>query len=332
MGIKELGIDLGTANTIVFAKGKGILVREPSVVAYNRDTKEVVAVGNAAKRMLGRTPGNIVASRPMKEGVIADFETTVQMMKYYVRQAQKAGNVSRKPNVMVCIPSGVTSVEKRAVEDATRMAGAATALTIEEPFAAAIGAGLPVWEPTGNMVVDIGGGTTEVAVISFGGIVTAQSIRVAGDRMDEAIIVYIRKKYNLLIGERTAEDIKMTIGVAGSADEHEMMEIKGRDLVTGLPKTVEISAVEICEALQEPVQAIVEAVKSSLEQTPPELSSDIINRGIMLTGGGALLRNLDQVIRDETKIPVYVAESPLDCVALGTGQALEHIGKLRARA
>ena len=329
MGVKELGIDLGTANTIVFAKDKGIIVREPSVVAYNRDTKEVVAVGNEAKRMLGRTPGNIVASRPMKEGVIADFETTVQMMKYYLAQAKKTGQVSRKPHVMVCIPSGVTSVEKRAVEDATKQAGAVTALTIEEPFAAAIGANLPVWEATGNMVVDIGGGTTEVAVISFGGIVTSQSIRVAGDRMDEVIIVYIRKKYNLLIGERTAEEIKMTIGTAGDADPDERMEIKGRDLLTGLPNVIEIHASEISDALQEPVHAIIEAVKSSLEQTPPELAADIINRGVTLTGGGALLRNLDKVIRDATQIPVYVAENPLDCVALGTGQALSHISQMQ---
>ncbi len=333
LGNRDLGIDLGTANTIVYAKGRGIIVREPSVVAYNRDTRAVVAVGNDAKLMLGRTPGNVVASRPMKDGVIADFETTVQMMKHYLSQAQKSGGYfSRKPNVMVCIPSGITTVEKRAVEDATRLAGAAAAFTIEEPFAAAIGADMPVWEATGNMVVDIGGGTTEVAVISFGGIVTSQSIRVAGDKMDEAIIYFIRKKYNLMIGERTAEAIKMNIAVAGNGDPNERMDIKGRDLLSGLPKTVEISSEEIGTALHEPVQAIIEVVRQNLERTPPELASDIINRGIVLTGGGALLRNIDKVISQDTRIPVFIAENPLDCVAIGTGRAIENMNQLRAKA
>ncbi len=331
MGARELGIDLGTANTIVYARGKGIIVREPSVVAYHRDTKEIVAVGSDARNMLGRTPGSVVASRPMKDGVIADFETTVQMMKHYLNQAQKSGGVlSRKPNVMVCIPSGVTSVEQRAVEDATRLAGAASAVTIEEPFAAAIGAGLPVWEATGNMVVDIGGGTTEVAVISFGGIVTSQSIRVAGDKMDEAITHFIRKKFNLMIGERTSEEIKFRIAIASEGDPNEKMEIKGRDLLTGLPKTIVITAEEIGLALRETVQAIIEVVKLNLERTPPELAADIINRGIVLTGGGALLKNLDRVISEETRIPVSVAENPLDCVAIGTGLALENISQVKS--
>lgn len=329
---RDLGIDLGTANTLVFAKGKGIILREPSVVAFHKDTKVVVAVGSEAKKMLGRTPGNIIASRPLKDGVIADFDTTVQMMKHYLGQAQKMGGFfSKKPSVMVCVPSGITSVEKRAIEDATKQAGASFAFTIEEPFAAAIGADLPVWEPTGSMVVDIGGGTTEVAVISFGGIVTSQSIRIAGDKMDEAISTFIRKKYKLMIGERTAEQIKVTIGVAGEGDPNDKMEIKGRDLLTGLPKVIEISSDEIGRALQEPVHAIVEAVKVSLERTPPELSADIINSGIVLTGGGALLKDLDKVITFETKIPVFIADNPLDCVAIGTGKALDTINTLKSK-
>jgi rod shape-determining protein MreB len=327
---RDLGIDLGTANTIVFAKGRGIILREPSVVAFNRDTKEVIAVGNDAKNMLGRTPGNVIASRPLKDGVIADFDITVQMLKHYLGRAQKMGGLfNKKPSVMVCVPSGITSVEKRAIEDATRQAGASFAFTIEEPFAAAIGADLPVWEPTGSMVVDIGGGTTEVAVISFGGIVTSQSIRIAGDKMDEVISNYIRKKFKLMIGERTAENIKISIGVAGEGDPNLKMEIKGRDLLTGLPKVIEISSDEIGIALQEPVQAIVEAVKVCLERTPPELSADIINSGIVLTGGGALLKDLDKVIFRETRIPVYIADNPLDCVAIGTGKALDSISALK---
>ena len=325
-GTKDLGIDLGTANTLVYVKGKGIVVREPSVVALQTDTKQIVAVGNDAKNMIGRTPGNIVALRPMKDGVIADYETTAVMMKYYIKQANKTkGLFSGKPYVMVCVPSGITAVEQRAVIDATRQAGARDAYPIEEPFAAAIGANLPVWEPTGSMVVDIGGGTTEVAIISLGGIVTSQSVRVAGNNMDEAIINYIRKNYNLLIGDRTAETIKVEIGSAGDSEGIENIEIRGRDLLTGLPKTIEITAEEISKALHDTVYAIVDAVKVTLEKTPPELAADIMDRGIVLTGGGALLRNLDKVISEETKMPVLIAENPLDCVAIGTGKALDHI-------
>lgn len=326
IGTKDLGIDLGTANTLVYVKGKGIVLREPSVVAFQTDTKQIVAVGNDAKNMIGRTPGNVVALRPMKDGVIADYDTTAIMMKYYIQQALKSkGLFSGKPYVMVCVPSGITAVEQRAVIDATRQAGARDAFPIEEPFAAAIGANLPVWEPTGSMVVDIGGGTTEVAIISLGGIVTSQSIRVAGDEMDEAIIQYIRKTYNLMIGDRTAETIKVEIGSAGEPEGIENMEIRGRDLLTGLPKTIEITAEEISRALHETVYAIVEAVKVTLEKTPPELAADIMDRGIVLTGGGALLRNLDRVISKETNMPVLIAEDPLDCVAIGTGKALDHI-------
>jgi rod shape-determining protein MreB and related proteins len=333
IGTRDLGIDLGTANTLVYVKGKGIVVREPSVVALQTDSRDIVAVGNDAKNMIGRTPGNVIALRPMKDGVIADYETTATMMKYYIKQAQKNKSVfSGKPYVMICVPSGITAVEKRAVIDATRQAGARDAYTIEEPFAAAIGANLPVWEPTGSMVVDIGGGTTEVAIISLGGIVTSQSIRIAGDEMDEAIIQYIRKNYNLMIGERTAEAMKVEIGSASTPQDVENMEIRGRDLLTGLPKTIEISADEIADALKDTVQAIIDSVKSTLEQTPPELAADIMDRGIVLTGGGALLRNLDKMISDETSMPVVIAEDPLDCVAIGTGKALEHIDLFKNRA
>ncbi|MBS4215484.1 MULTISPECIES: rod shape-determining protein [Neobacillus] len=333
IGTKDLGIDLGTANTLVYVKGKGIVTREPSVVAMQTDTKHIVAVGNDAKNMIGRTPGNVVAVRPMKDGVIADFEITAIMMKHLFREAQKnKGFFAGKPYVMVCVPSGITAVEERAVIDATRQAGAKDAYTIEEPFAAAIGANLPVWEPTGSMVVDIGGGTTEVAIISLGGIVTCQSIRVAGDEMDEAIISYIRKTYNLMIGDRTAETIKMEIGSAGTPEGIDNMEIRGRDLLTGLPKTIEISAKEIASALSDTVYAIVEAVKNTLEKTPPELAADIMDRGIVLTGGGALLRNIDRVISEETKMPVLIAENPLDCVAIGTGKALDHIHLFKNKA
>lgn len=333
IGSRDLGMDLGTANTLVFVKGKGIVLREPSVVALQTDTKQIVAVGNDAKNMIGRTPGNIVALRPMKDGVIADYDTTATMMKYYIRQAMKTKGVfSGKPYVMVCVPSGITAVEERAVIDATRAAGARDAYTIEEPFAAAIGADLPVWEPTGSMVVDIGGGTTEVAIISLGGIVTSQSIRIAGDEMDEAVISYIRKNYNLLIGDRTAEIIKMEIGSAGDPEGIKNMEIRGRDLLTGLPKTIEITPEEIASALHDTVYAIVDAVKNTLEKTPPELAADIMDRGIVLTGGGALLRNLDKVISEETKMPVLIAEAPLDCVAIGTGKALEHIHLFKNKA
>lgn len=323
---KDLGIDLGTANTLVYVQGKGIVVREPSVVALRTDTKTIEAVGDAAKKMIGRTPGNIRAVRPMKDGVIADFETTATMINYFLRQAQKQRVLfPRRPNVMVCVPSGITAVEKRAVEDATKQAGAREAFTIEEPFAAAIGADLPVWEPTGSMVVDIGGGTTEIAVISLGGIVTFKSVRVAGDVMDEAIMQYIKKTYNLMIGERTSEQLKMEIGSAMPLDTPQKVEIRGRDLVTGLPKTLPVSSGEITEALADTVSQIVEGVKATLEKCPPELAADIMDRGIVLTGGGALLRNLDKLLARETGMPVLVADHPLDCVAIGTGRALDNI-------
>ncbi|WP_019413865.1 rod shape-determining protein [Paenisporosarcina sp. TG20] len=329
-GAKDVGIDLGTANTLVFIKGKGIVLREPSVVAKNTINGDIVAVGNDARNMIGRTPGSIVAIRPMKDGVIADFDITTAMIEYYLKEALKtSGGRWKKPNVMICVPYGITSVERRAVIDAARQAGARDAVTIEEPFAAAIGSNLPVWEPTGSMVVDIGGGTTEVAVISLGGIVTSESVRVAGDAMDHAITSYIRKIYNLTIGERTAEAIKIEIGSAKVTDDVEKMEIRGRDLVTGLPKTLEITSKEIAEALRESVAAIIDGVKKTLEQTPPELSADVMERGIVLTGGGALLRNLDKVISDETNMPVFVAENPLDCVAIGTGMALDHMNMIR---
>ncbi|WP_078595190.1 rod shape-determining protein [Evansella clarkii] len=330
---KDLGIDLGTANTLVYVKGKGVILREPSVVAIRSDSGSIEAVGNDAKNMIGRTPGNIVAIRPMKDGVIADFDTTATMMKYFIRQALRNRSIfTRKPNVMVCVPSGITAVEKRAVEDATKQAGAKEAYTIEEPFAAAIGADLPVWEPTGSMVVDIGGGTTEVAIISLGGIVTSQSVRVAGDEMDDAIVQYVKKNYNLMIGERTAESIKFEIGSAGKPDTNDDMEIRGRDLVSGLPKTITINAYEIAGALEDTVAMIVQSVKDTLEQSPPELAADIMDRGIVLTGGGALLRNLDRVLAEETNMPVLVSENPLDCVAIGTGRALENLHLFRSKA
>jgi rod shape-determining protein MreB len=330
---KDLGIDLGTANTLVYVKGKGIVVREPSVVAIRTDTKQIEAVGEAAKKMIGRTPGSIRAIRPMKDGVIADFDTTATMIKHFINQALKKQRFfARRPNVMVCVPSGITSVEQRAVEDATRQAGAKEAFTIEEPFAAAIGADLPVWEPTGSMVVDIGGGTTEVAVISLGGIVTSRSVRVAGDEMDEAIIQYIKRTYNMMIGERTAEQLKLEIGSAIPLDDPETLEIRGRDLLTGLPKTITVTSDEVAEALADPVNSIVETVKITLERCPPELSADIMDRGIVLTGGGALLRNLDRLLAAETGMPVIVADHPLDCVAIGTGRALENLHLFTGRS
>ncbi|MDQ0188318.1 rod shape-determining protein [Alicyclobacillus cycloheptanicus] len=329
---RDMGVDLGTANTLVYVKGRGIVVREPSVVAIRTDNGAIEAVGEQAKQMIGRTPGNIVAVRPMKDGVIADFQTTATMLRYFIRQAMKTkSNWSGKPRVMICVPSGITAVEKRAVEDAAIEAGAKDAQTIEEPMAAAIGAGLPVGEPTGSMVVDIGGGTTEVAIISLGGIVTSRSIRVAGDEMDEAIIQYIKKQYNLMIGERTAEELKMTIGTAIVPEEDTAMEIRGRDLLSGLPKTFSITASEISSALSDTVGAIIEAVKVTLEKSPPELAADIMDRGIVLTGGGALLKNLDRKLADETGMPVVVAEAPLDCVAIGTGKALDNYDVYRRR-
>lgn len=321
---KDIGIDLGTANTLVFMKGKGIVMREPSVVAVDIRSEEVLAVGTQAKEMIGRTPGSIVAVRPLKDGVIADFDVTATMLKHFIRRAIKSSSFSR-PRVVVCIPSGVTEVERRAVEDAARQAGAKEVELIEEPMAAAIGAGLPVAEPTGSMVVDIGGGTAEVAIISLGDIVTSCSVRVAGDKFDESIISYVKKKYNLLIGERTAEDIKIKIGSAYPTEEMEnaTMEIKGRNLVDGLPKNVTIRADEVRDALADPLMTIVDAIKSTLEKTPPELSADVIDHGIMLTGGGALLRGLDLLVAQETGMPVHVAERPLDCVVDGTGKRLE---------
>lgn len=320
---RDIGIDLGTANTLVFMKGKGIVMREPSVVAVDVRTDNVLAVGLQAKEMIGRTPGSIVAVRPLKDGVIADFDITATMLKHFIRGAVKQGFFSKKPRVVVCIPSGVTEVERRAVEDAAVQAGASRVELIEEPMAAAIGAGLPVAEPTGSMVVDIGGGTSEVAVISLGDIVTACSVRVAGDKFDEAIISYVKKKYNLLIGERTAENIKIQIGSAFPYEDEGSVDIKGRNLIDGLPKNVTITAEEIRDALADPLSIIVDAIKDTLENTPPELSADIIDHGIMLTGGGALLRGLDQLVVKETSMPVHVAESPLDCVVDGTGKRLE---------
>ncbi|MEF9990796.1 MAG: rod shape-determining protein [Romboutsia sp.] len=319
---KDMGIDLGTANTLVYIKGQGIVVREPSVVAIRDDSKQVLAVGEEAKRMIGRTPGNIVAIRPMKDGVIADFDVTQSMLSYFIQKAAaKKGVVS--PRIAICVPFGVTEVEKRAIEEAARQAGARDAYLIEEPMAAAIGAGLKVEEPEGNMVVDIGGGTTEIAVISLGGIVTAKSIRIGGDEFDESIVGYVKKEYNLMIGERTAEDVKINIGSTFKDDQEVNMQIRGRDLISGLPKTIEICSTEVRDALKEPINSIVDAIKSTLEKTPPELASDIMENGIMLTGGGALLRGLDKLVKQETGMPVQIAENPLDCVALGTGKSVE---------
>lgn len=325
---RDMGIDLGTANTLVHVKGKGIVLREPSVVAIQRDTGEVLAVGEEAKQMIGRTPGNIVAIRPLKDGVIADFDVTQAMLKYFIRKAM-GGRSFIKPQIIVGVPSGVTEVEKRAVIDATQQAGAREAHVIEEPMAAAIGAGLPVHEPTGNMVVDIGGGTTEVAVISLGGIVTSRSIRIGGDEMDEAIVQYVKRTYNLMIGERTAEEVKISIGSALVRTVDEKLDIRGRDLVTGLPKTLTISAHEVQRALSEPVSGIIDAVKITLEKTPPELAADIMDRGIVMTGGGSLLRELDQLLSRETGMPVHVSDDALSCVANGTGIALENIELLK---
>ncbi|ABB15903.1 rod shape-determining protein [Carboxydothermus hydrogenoformans] len=326
---KDLGIDLGTANSLVYVKGRGVVLLEPSVVAIRKETGQVLAVGNEAKQMIGRTPGNIVAIRPMKDGVIADFDITYNMLKHFINKALGDKTYLIKPNVVVCVPSGATAVEERAIRDAALAAGAREAYLIEEPMAAAIGAGLPVEEPTGNLIVDIGGGTTEVAVISFGGIVTSQSLRIAGDEMDEAIINHIKKTYNLMIGERTAEEIKINIGSAYPQDTVTTYEVKGRDLITGLPRTIEVSSEEIYKALKEPVSAIVEAIKATLEKTPPELAADIMDRGIMLAGGGSLLKGLDKLISAETHMPVHVAEEPMYCVAYGTGKALENLNVLR---
>ena len=319
---RDIGIDLGTANTLVYMKGKGIVMREPSVVAMDVKENMVMAVGSEAKEMIGRTPGSISAVRPLKDGVIADFDVTSDMLKYFIRTAVHSTVFSR-PRVVICIPSGVTEVERRAVDEAARNAGAKAVELVEEPMAAAIGAGLQVNEAAGCMVVDIGGGTSEVAVISLGDIVTKCSVRTAGDDFDEAIISYIKKKYNLLIGERTAEDIKIRIGSAFPYEDETTMDVKGRNLVDGLPKNITISSEEVREALADPVSAIVDAIRSTLESTPPELSADIIDNGIMLTGGGAMLRGLDVLVSRETGMPVHVAENPLDCVAIGTGKCLD---------
>jgi rod shape-determining protein MreB len=334
----DLAIDLGTANTLVYLKGKGVVVSEPSVVAVQKDSvgqRKVLAVGTDAKNMLGRTPGSIVAIRPMKDGVIADFDITEEMLRYFIRKIHNRKGLVR-PRIVICVPSGITQVEKRAVKESAESAGAREVYLIEEPMAAAIGAGLPITEASGNMIVDIGGGTTEVAVISLAGIVYAKSVRVGGDKMDEALTQHLKRKYNLLIGERTSETIKIKIGSAypdgpsspaeGNVDT---MEVKGRDLVSGIPKTLEIDAREIRDALSEPINAIVEAVRIALERTPPELAADIVDKGIVLAGGGALLRNLDQLLREETGLPVVIAEDPLSCVVLGSGKVLDELDLLK---
>ena len=330
---KDLAIDLGTANTLVYLRGKGIVTNEPSVVAVHRDTrgvKRVIAVGEEAKRMLGKTPGSIVAIRPLKDGVIADFEITEAMLKYFIQKIHNKKSYAR-PRIVISIPSGITPVEKRAVKESAESAGAREVYLIEEPMAAAIGVGLPITEPSGNMIVDIGGGTTEVAVISLAGIVYCNSVRIAGDKIDEAIIQYIKRKYNLLIGERTAEMIKIEIGSAYPfPNEHEMtMEIKGRDLVGGIPKTLEVSSKDIREAIAEPVNAIVDSVRIALERTPPELAADIVDKGIVLSGGGALLKNLDLLIREVTRLPVIVAENPTTAVVEGAGRVLDEVTLLK---
>ena len=330
----DLAIDLGTANTLVFAKGRGIVVSEPSVVAIARDRRgidRVRAVGREAKEMLGRTPGNIVAIRPMKDGVIADFEITEAMLRCFIARVHDRKRMVRmvRPRIVIAVPSGITEVEKRAVREPAMSAGAREVYLIDEPMAAAIGAGLPVTEPSGNMIVDIGGGTTEVAVISLSGVVYSNSTRVGGDKMDEAIISYVKRKYNLLIGERTAELVKINLGTAYPIDEHETIEVKGRDLVAGVPKILEMKTEEVREALSEPINAVVESVKIALERTPPELAADIVDKGIMLTGGGALLHNLDMVLRQATGLPVSTAEEPLTCVVLGAGRVLEEMDRLK---
>ncbi len=324
----DLAIDLGTANTLVYAKGKGIVCCEPSVVAVQKDarggSKKVKAVGRVAKEMLGRTPGSIVAIRPMKDGVIADFEITEAMLRYFIGRAHNRRKLYA-PRIIICVPYGITEVEKRAVRESAHQAGARDVYLIEEPMAAAIGAGMPIAEPSGNMIVDVGGGTTEVAVISLSGIVYSQSARVGGDKLDEAIVQHMKRKYNLLVGERTAEMIKCTIGTAYPTDEVMTMDVKGRDLVAGLPKTLEVNSDEIRDALQEPINAIVEAVRIALERTPPELSADIVDKGIVLAGGGALLKNLDILLREETGLPVLIADDPMSSVVLGSGQTLDEM-------
>lgn len=324
----DMGIDLGTATTLVYIKNQGIVLCEPSVVAVQAGTSNVLAVGEEAKRMLGRTPGNIVAIRPMRNGVIADFEITESMLRYFIKKVHNSRRLVR-PRMVIAIPSGITEVEKRAVKDSALHAGAREVYMIEEPVAAAIGVGLPIQEPSGSMIIDIGGGTTEMAVISLAGIVFSKSIRIAGDEMDEAIINYLKKTYNLMVGERTAEDIKIKIGSAYPLDEELSLEVKGRDLVAGLPKMISISSEEVREALAEPIAQIVEAIRITLERTPPELSSDLMEKGLILAGGGSLLRGLDKLISEETGLPVHVSEDPLTAVALGTGKVLDEIRYLK---
>ena len=324
----DIGIDLGTANSLVYVKDRGIVLREPSVVAIQTGTNRVLAVGNEAKRMLGRTPGNITAIRPMKDGVIADFEITEAMLRYFIRKVQ-SNRIMVRPRIIISVPSGITEVEKRAVKDSATHAGAREVYLIEEPMAAAIGVGLPVQEPAGNMIVDIGGGTTEVALISLAGIVFSRSVRVGGDEMDEAIIQYMKRVYNLMIGERTAEQIKISIGSAYALPEETSMEVKGRDLVAGLPKTLTLTTEEVREALHEPISTIVEAVRFTLERSPPELSADLVDRGMVLAGGGALLRGIDKLIAEQTGLPVHVADDPLSAVAEGTGMVLHELKFLR---
>lgn len=327
----DLAIDLGTANTLVVAKDRGIVINEPSVVAVHRNSRgqtKVLAVGQEAKEMLGRTPGSITAIRPMRDGVIADFEITQAMLRHFIKKANAEYYVFR-PRIIICIPFGVTQVEKRAVKESAQMAGAREVFLIEEPMAAAIGAGLPIMEPSGNMIVDVGGGTTEVAVISLGGIVYSQSVRVAGDKFDEAILNYIKRKYSLLIGERTAEQIKVAIGCAYPFEEEVTYEVKGRDLIAGAPKTIEVNSEEIRDALADPVSAVADAIKVALDRTPPELAADIVDNGIILAGGGALLANLDILIREKTGLPVALAEDPLTCVVRGSGKVLQDLNLLR---
>ncbi len=327
----DLAIDLGTANTCVYVKGKGIVLREPSVVAVKRDNRgnnKVLAVGSEAKRMLGRTPGNIVAIRPMKDGVIADFEVTEAMLRHFISKVHNSRRLVR-PRIVICVPTGITQVEKRAVRESAQSAGAREVFLIEEPMAAAIGADLPITEPTSNMVVDIGGGTTEVVVISLAGIVYSKSVRIGGDKMDEAILQHVKRKYNMLIGESSAEDIKMTIGSAYPMDPELVMDVKGRDLVSGIPQNISITSEEVRKAISEPVDSIVQAVRIALEQTPPELAADIVDRGIVLTGGGALLKGLDSLLREETSLPITVVDDPLSTVALGSGKVLDNLDVLR---
>lgn len=328
----DIGIDLGTATTLVYVKGQGVVLCEPSVVAIDKYTHQILAVGEEAKRMLGRTPGNIIATRPMKDGVIADFDVTEAMLRYFIRKIYKRKQIVN-PRVVIAVPSGITEVEKRAVKDSAERAGARSPVyLVEEPIAAAIGVGLPIQEPSGNMIVDIGGGTTEIAVISLAGIVFAKSIRIGGDEFDEAIIAHLKRTYNLMIGERTAEEIKIQIGSVYPLEEETTLDVKGRDILAGLPKTVTISSEEIREALSEPVSAILEAIRITLERTPPELSADLIDKGLILAGGGALLRGLDKLISEETGLPVHIADDPLTAVALGTGRYLSDFNLLKRLA